>query len=278
MTLHSSRLCLRLLAFACSLIGPLAAQTNTFPGSGNVGIGTAIPLEPLDVRIAPNLHFGVFSHTANAASIGAFNDGFTAWHSLSINPGGQVWFMGGNVGIGTTNPTTTLHISSVLAPSTGLTIENTASGGGSFAVVVTQNGAAIGGGRFSVYDRVALAHRLTVNSSGNVGIGTTNPTNKLEVNGTIRAKEVVVETTGWSDYVFAPDYRLAPLSEVEAHIQSEGTLPGIPSAAEVAEHGVSLGDMQAKLLAKLEEMTLRQIAQEKEIQRLRAEVAVLKSN
>ncbi len=94
---------------------------------------------------------------------------------------------------------------------------------------------------------------------GNVGIGTTNPTNKLEVAGTIRAKEVIVETTGWSDYVFAPDYRLAPLAEVEAHIAAKGTLPGIPSAAEVATQGVSVGDMQAKLLAKVEELTLHLI-------------------
>jgi hypothetical protein len=113
--------------------------------------------------------------------------------------------------------------------------------------------------------------------SGNVGIGTANPTNKLEVNGTIRTKEVIVETTGWSDCVFAPDYRLAPLSEVEAHIQAKGTLPGIPSAAEVAEHGVSVGDMQAKLLAKLEEMTLRQIAQERRLDAQAARIAQLES-
>jgi hypothetical protein len=116
-----------------------------------------------------------------------------------------------------------------------------------------------------------------VAGSGNVGIGTTNPTNKLEVNGTIRAKEVIVETTGWSDYVFAPGYKLAPLSEVEAHIASNGTLPGIPSAAEVAEKGVSVGDMQAKLLAKVEELTLHVIAQEKRIAQLEAENAALKT-
>jgi hypothetical protein len=101
--------------------------------------------------------------------------------------------------------------------------------------------------------------------SGNVGIGTTNPQHKLAVNGTIKAKEVIVETTGWSDYVFADDYRLAPLTEVEAHIKTNKHLPGIPSAAQVAESGVNVGEVQAALLAKIEELTLHLIAQEKKI-------------
>jgi hypothetical protein len=106
---------------------------------------------------------------------------------------------------------------------------------------------------------------LAVTTAGNVGIGTTNPTQKLSVNGAIRAKEVIVDT-GWSDYVFAPDYALAPLSEVEAHIKAHQHLPGIPSASEVAENGISVGEMQAKLLAKIEELTLHQIEQQKLIQ------------
>jgi hypothetical protein len=99
---------------------------------------------------------------------------------------------------------------------------------------------------------------------GNVGIGTSTPSHKLSVNGTVRAKEVIVDT-GWSDYVFAKGYHLAALSEVEQHIQTQGHLPGVPSAQEVAEKGVSLGDMQAVLLAKIEELTLHQIQQEKRL-------------
>jgi hypothetical protein len=117
---------------------------------------------------------------------------------------------------------------------------------------------------------------LTLTANQRVGIGTTNPTHKLAVNGTIKAKEVIVETTGWSDYVFAEDYRLAPLAEVEAHIREKGHLPGIPSAAEVEEGGVSLGEMQAKLLAKVEELTLHLIRIERENAGLRREVDALK--
>ncbi len=122
-----------------------------------------------------------------------------------------------------------------------------------------------------------------VYDNGNVGIGTTTPAHKLAVNGTIKAKEIIVETTGWSDYVFADDYRLPSLSEVESHIKANKHLPGIPSAAQVANEGVSIGEMQAKLLAKIEELTLHQIAQQKllaaqsqEIETLRAEVRTLK--
>lgn len=95
-------------------------------------------------------------------------------------------------------------------------------------------------------------------NTGNVGIGTTNPQYKLSVNGTIQAKEVFVNT-GWADYVFDPDYRVKPLTEVAAFIKANHHLPDIPSEADVAKTGISLGDMQAKLLAKIEELTLQMI-------------------
>lgn len=100
---------------------------------------------------------------------------------------------------------------------------------------------------------------MRIAPTGNVGIGTESPTHKLSVNGAIRAKEVIVDT-GWADYVFAPDYRLAPLAEVEAHIKEKGHLPDVPSAKEVAEKGVSVGESQALLLRKVEELTLHVIA------------------
>jgi hypothetical protein len=103
---------------------------------------------------------------------------------------------------------------------------------------------------------------MRIDGAGNVGIGTSNPTQKLSVNGTVRAKEVIVDT-GWSDFVFDESYQLSALSEVEQHIKAEKHLPGIPSANEVAEHGISVGEMQAKLLAKIEELTLHVIAQQK---------------
>ena len=99
---------------------------------------------------------------------------------------------------------------------------------------------------------------MTINSLGNVGIGTTNPLHLLHVAGTIGAEEVIVSSTG-ADYVFKPDYRLRPISEVADFIRQNHHLPDIPSAAEVQEKGLSLGEMQTKLLAKIEELTLHMI-------------------
>jgi len=86
--------------------------------------------------------------------------------------------------------------------------------------------------------------RMVIDNAGNVGIGTTAPADKLSVNGNIRAKEIKVETANWPDYVFAKGYSLPSLAETERHIRGKGHLPGIPSAAEVTEKGIELGEMK----------------------------------
>ncbi|MGJ8734074.1 MAG: hypothetical protein ACSHW4_13040 [Cellulophaga sp.] len=104
---------------------------------------------------------------------------------------------------------------------------------------------------------------------GSLGIGTVDPGNwKLAVNGKIRAKEIKVET-GWSDFVFYDDYKLPSLQEVETHIKEKGHLKNIPSAKEVAENGILLGEMDSKLLQKIEELTLYTIQQQKELEELK---------
>ncbi|MDY0989671.1 tail fiber protein [Flavobacterium sp. CFBP9031] len=98
---------------------------------------------------------------------------------------------------------------------------------------------------------------------GNVGIGKANPTNKLDVKGTIHSQEVKVDMTGWSDFVFKKEYNLPTLEEVEKHIAEKGHLENIPSEEEVLKNGINLGEMNAKLLQKIEELTLYIIEQEK---------------
>lgn len=91
---------------------------------------------------------------------------------------------------------------------------------------------------------------------------------RLFVKDGIRAEKVKVENpaiNGWADYVFKEDYKLKSLEEVEQHIAEKGHLPNIPSAKEVEEEGINLGEMDAKLLEKIEELTLYSIEQNKQI-------------
>jgi len=111
-----------------------------------------------------------------------------------------------------------------------------------------------------------------------VGIGTsTMGTHKLAVDGSIGSREIIVEPSGWSDFVFANDYHLQPLEEVEEFIHHNQHLPEIPSESEVINNGLNLGEMDAKLLQKIEELTLYLINQNKEIKNLKREVSSLKN-
>jgi len=142
-------------------------------------------------------------------------------------------------------------------------------GGGTLAVdlsdlVVSETDPEIGGNTTNYlpkWDGSALVQSASVfeDASGNVGIGaTTVPVGyKLAVNGKVIATELKVQSTPWPDYVFEKDYPLLSLADLETFVQQNGHLPGIPGQAEVAANaGVEIGDMQRRMLEKLEEMTL----------------------
>lgn len=97
---------------------------------------------------------------------------------------------------------------------------------------------------------------------------------KLFVREGIRTEAIRVDvaTNIWSDYVFEKDYKLRSLSEVESFIKNKKHLPGIPSAAEVVNTGIDLAEMDAKLLSKIEELTLYLINQQKEIEKLKIQL------
>lgn len=122
-------------------------------------------------------------------------------------------------------------------------------------------------------------------SDGKVGIGnvSTFPTNslynnyKLFVSGGILTDEIRVKLSAsgtWADYVFAKDYELKPLSEVEAYITKNGHLPNVPSAAEVKEDGINVADMARIQQEKIEELTLYIIEQNKRIEALEAKMCI----
>ena len=115
--------------------------------------------------------------------------------------------------------------------------------------------------------------------NGYVGIGTSpSSTYRLVVDGTIGAREVIIQTGPFPDYVFAKDYKLCSLKALEAYINEHHHLPNVPSAAEVeANNGVKLGELNTKLLEKVEELTLYMIEQNKRLEQQEKEIQALKA-
>ncbi len=122
----------------------------------------------------------------------------------------------------------------------------------------------------SLINDYATDHNLVLNpNNGNVVIGTGTGTvsNKLTVFGVISAKEIKVTSTG-ADYVFEDGYALRPLAEVEAFVTRERHLPGMMAAKEMGDSGLTVSQVVTVQLAKIEELTLYAIRQQKVIDAL----------
>lgn len=115
-------------------------------------------------------------------------------------------------------------------------------------------------------------HYLFLADNGNVGIGTKAPEAKLDVVGGIHAHSIRISTGRgeWPDYVFSENYELMSLKELDAYVNANKHLPGVPSACEMEEQGdVDLGEMNAILLEKVEELTRYVIDLQKQIDEMK---------
>jgi hypothetical protein len=113
-----------------------------------------------------------------------------------------------------------------------------------------------------------FGNSLLFDNGTSVGIGTITPSSnyKLAVEGMIGARKIkVTQVTPWADYVFNDDYKLQSLPDLELFIKANKHLPEVPSAEQVEKEGIDLGDNQALLLKKIEELTLYMIEMKKEL-------------
>jgi hypothetical protein len=233
----------------------------TITDAGNMGIGTQSPVAKLDVNGSLNVN-----GTANASSYIS--------SSIASNEGG---------GFGLLNPLKTAPTAASLWRIYNMT---TAYGSNSL--------------QFWAYSNTTnLGSKLTITDEGNMGIGLIAPAAKLDVAGNVRigsvnmpagyrlyveqgilterVKVALKTSANWADHVFAPDYKLKPLHEVEAFVKDKRHLPGIPSAQQlVQDGGIDVNMMFAKQMEKIEELTLHLIEMKKEIKQLQEENTTLK--
>lgn len=267
---------LPLLVIANFLFGQLwiTSPTNSTTiyntNTGNVGIGVTNPTAKLEIvnngSGNASLRVGITSNRANTNTQLNSSLAVIANNSSSVAVNGAVAWNHYNNGASPSFAGTFIqHFGTamtgnqygVLAANQGtLVFQNVSSG------VIASNGANI---HISPLGLVST----TFFTNGSVGIGTLTPGSfKLAVEGKIGAREIQVTATNpWPDYVFAPTYKLKPLSEVENFVKLFQHLPDVPSAEDVKD-GVELGKMNTILLQKVEELTLYLIELNKKVEKL----------
>jgi len=256
-------------------------------GGGNVGIGTDTPTSALHVSGSENNGTQAATRIVSGSqamlldgneidtlsSIGLYLNNNVP-HNIVLANGG------GSVGIGTTTPTARLEV---------VTQDDGNSSTSSYAISAKSLDPQGYAARFSGYGLFGNGPALSVTGDtrmigtlmlANLGPDVSIPVPagvKLAVDGKIMCEELEVQLSqDWPDYVFEHDYDLMPLSEVDAFIQREKHLPGIPSAEEIKREGLSVGQMQADMLRKIEELTLHMIAMDRQLGELKRENELLR--
>jgi hypothetical protein len=272
----------------------LAVEPN-----GNIGIGVGILAAQTKLHVSDGQDAGLdgsdngFIMTGTVQSTNLLIDdneilarNGVAESDLSIQrDGGDLLLCGldqGNVGIGVTSPPVSrLQIvdgDNASFSTNGYLVTGNLSG----ANIVMDNNELLARNNGGISDLFIQQEGgdliLCANEQGAVGIGVISGASipagsLLAVDGKITCEEVLVKLSeNWPDYVFAKDYPLAPLSEVKSYIDEHQHLPGIPSAATIQDEGIELGEMQRRMMEKIEELTLYIIQLENEVKALKEKI------
>ena len=265
---------------------------------GQVGIGLTDPKSKLDISLSNNFMYEdesglklTYPIPALHPTIPPINQNIfeirqkTFGSSFSTK---MVVKTNGNVGIATASPDAKLHVKNVNGTALDAHLEGFTLIDGDNASVLfgTNTGASHGewGIEYNDYGSISGLnfwkpfgsngfgnYFLFISDQGNVSIGTDDSKGyKFAVKGKMIAEEIVVKLHGnWPDFVFKKEYGLMSLEDVECFIKENSHLPNMPSASEVEEAGIPLGEMNAKLLQKVEELTLYVIELKKEIDELK---------
>jgi hypothetical protein len=212
-----------------------ANGSSIYYNDGKLGLGTSNPNDPL-----------VIQNTSD-------NSAFSGQGKMLVGDNAGSWWMNGNTktdGSGENNLVTNGYNS----PSGWFKRD------ASKEAWIMQTRNTSGVGTFRIYHQDA---------GGTTAMS--NIANLFEINGdgTVFVKALIVQQSGWPDYVFSKDYNLKPLLEVDKYIQENKHLPDVPSEDEVKKNGLSIGDMQSKQMKKIEELTLYIIDLQKQIDQLK---------
>jgi hypothetical protein len=243
--------------------------------SSKVGIGTTSPEERLHIKSVGDAIVRLESSINNGQKWDIRSSGGTIIRSgyfgvfdVDSNAARMTIDNEGNIGFGTTDPLFKVHIKDPVGGA-ALGFER---GGGIWRFDVQNTG-----------DRLYLGHSenrqfMTFEKSGNVGIGTTAPAHKLDVQGTVHATEVIVDlNVEGPDYVFEEGYNLQNLTELDQYLKANKHLPEVPSASQMKAEGINMVEMQMLLLKKVEELTLHLIAIKKENNELKNRMEILEN-
>lgn len=233
--------------------------SNMYYNDGNIGMGTSNPQKKLHI-------------SSNGTSLVMEGSSYTyiGWYPDSYASGRKAWTGFGNVndnnftianeisganivlaptnggvGIGTNSPLRELHIK-------GEGAEFALEGQTHSYIEWYPDGYSAGRKAWTGFGST-VNDNFTISTSSNLVL---SPGGVVIIDTTLKAKEILVKSNVWADYVFDEDYKLMPLKDVESFINENKHLPNIPSADEVINTGISVGEMQQKQMEKIEELTL----------------------